>query len=304
MAHVLIVDDDRSFLETWTAALRHDGHSVDPAGSIASARGSISARVPEIAVVDWKLPDGSGLQVVRTIVRRHLHVATAVVTGFWADDAYSDLVRDARALGVAEIIRRGIDVDDVPDDVVRRLLAPKQRRYAAAVCGDEDARESTASELLHLLVPMLNARFHHVPRDMVADAVADAVVEWFTQRRAFGDALTPERDVYVAAKRNLQNLLRSDRRRLERETAAILGSQERPPHRRGLHPSLQDLIDVEPAAEIRRALFLWLKGDHGLDPWLTIPKFAGWRLSDVRREVKRAKDAFVMRAKRRRGTSE
>jgi ActR/RegA family two-component response regulator len=302
MAHVLLVDDNQSFLETWTFALRRDGHSVQGAGTLSSALAAISARVPDVAVVDWRLPDGEGLQVVRTFVRKRLRVTTALITGFWADEEYDDLAREARALGVAEIIRRGIDIDDGPDDVVRRLLAPSQARYSAAIEGSEDARESIASDLLSLLLPMLHRRFPRASSEIVLDAVVDAIVESLSkQAQRPGHILSPERRIYVAAQRNLLNLLRSERRRLEREAAV---ARDWPPvdvHDSSLHPLLETVIEREPDVDVQHALVEWLKGDHGLDPWLRVRRFVGWPVADVRREAKRIKDAFLIRAKRARG---
>ena len=66
-AHLLIVEDDETIAEFLVDNLRQDGHAVTTAASAADAVAALRRGVPEIALVDVSLPDGSGLDVVRMI---------------------------------------------------------------------------------------------------------------------------------------------------------------------------------------------------------------------------------------------
>ena len=66
-AHLLIVEDDETIAEFLVDNLRQDGHAVTTVASAADAVAVLRRGVPEIALVDVSLPDGSGLDVVRMI---------------------------------------------------------------------------------------------------------------------------------------------------------------------------------------------------------------------------------------------
>ena len=88
MPHALIVDDDadtRAALGALTAA---EGFTVDTAGDLREARGQIGRRRPDVVLVDLKLPDGTGLDLLEDrdgsaaleviLITGHASVDTAV----------------------------------------------------------------------------------------------------------------------------------------------------------------------------------------------------------------------------------
>ena len=66
-AHLLIVEDDETIAEFLVDNLRQDGHAVTPVATASEAVAVLRRGVPEIALVDVSLPDGSGLDIVRMI---------------------------------------------------------------------------------------------------------------------------------------------------------------------------------------------------------------------------------------------
>ena len=60
----LIVDDDPGFLLGLAELVRREGFAVATAGSLKQARGEIAANPPDILLVDLRLPDGSGLDLL------------------------------------------------------------------------------------------------------------------------------------------------------------------------------------------------------------------------------------------------
>jgi two-component system response regulator RegA len=79
---LLLVDDDETFRGRLARALAARGVEVataaDPAGAVAEAR---RAR-PDFAVVDLKMPGGSGLELVRELVALVPGVRVVVLTGY------------------------------------------------------------------------------------------------------------------------------------------------------------------------------------------------------------------------------
>jgi len=62
---ILIVEDHAETRRMVERALREAGHAPDGASDLASARGRLAAGGYVLAVVDWMLPDGSGLDLCR-----------------------------------------------------------------------------------------------------------------------------------------------------------------------------------------------------------------------------------------------
>lgn len=60
----LIVDDDPGFLLGLAELVRREGFAVASAGSLKQAREEIAASPPDILLVDLRLPDGSGLDLL------------------------------------------------------------------------------------------------------------------------------------------------------------------------------------------------------------------------------------------------
>src|SRR2546425_12842091 len=76
MADALLVDDDGSFQAALAELVRAEGFSVETAASLGEARTYLSEHMPDLALVDLKLPDGSGLELLR---ESDSQVATEIV---------------------------------------------------------------------------------------------------------------------------------------------------------------------------------------------------------------------------------
>ncbi len=66
---VLIVEDEKPIREMLAFALKRAGFEVDEAGDSRSARAALVDRRPDLVLVDWMLPDTSGLELTRAIKR-------------------------------------------------------------------------------------------------------------------------------------------------------------------------------------------------------------------------------------------
>ncbi|HKQ83005.1 MAG TPA: phosphate regulon transcriptional regulator PhoB [Steroidobacteraceae bacterium] len=66
---ILIVEDERPIREMIAFGLRRHGFEVREAVDVTSARASIADRRPDLVLVDWMLPDMSGLELTRALKR-------------------------------------------------------------------------------------------------------------------------------------------------------------------------------------------------------------------------------------------
>jgi DNA-binding response OmpR family regulator len=96
---ILIVDDDRSVIETFSRMLRFEGFDVQTAVNPETGLQLAAERPPDAIILDLRMPLLNGLQFLR-LLRAHPHLATtpvAIVTGdYFIDD---QVVAEIRALG-------------------------------------------------------------------------------------------------------------------------------------------------------------------------------------------------------------
>ena len=81
---ILLVDDDEAFLKRLAKAMERRGFSVEMAGSVAAGKAIATARPPAYAVVDLRLEDGNGLDVVEVLRERRPDSRIVVLTGYGA----------------------------------------------------------------------------------------------------------------------------------------------------------------------------------------------------------------------------
>ena len=79
---ILVVDDEADLAATVTRLLGRHGHRAIAVGSCDAAQAAIrSGETPALVVLDLRLPDGDGLEVVRAARARVPPIPTIVMTG-------------------------------------------------------------------------------------------------------------------------------------------------------------------------------------------------------------------------------
>jgi len=106
---LLIVDDDAPFRTRLGRAMEGRGFDVVLAESVAEAKTEISRAVPAFAVVDLRLDDGNGLDVVERIQDKRPDARVIVLTG------YGNITTAVAAVkrGAIDYLAKPADADDV-----------------------------------------------------------------------------------------------------------------------------------------------------------------------------------------------
>ncbi len=81
---MLLVDDDEAFVKRLARAMEKRGFEVETADSVATGRSTAAHRPPAYAVVDLRLGDGNGLDVVEVIRDKRADARIVVLTGYGA----------------------------------------------------------------------------------------------------------------------------------------------------------------------------------------------------------------------------
>ncbi|MGB0902841.1 ActR/PrrA/RegA family redox response regulator transcription factor [Halocynthiibacter sp.] len=106
---LLLVDDDEPFLRRLSRAMEKRGFEVEIAGSVAAGRAIATARPPAYAVVDLRLEDGNGLDVVEVLRERRPDARIIVLTGY---GAIATAVAAVKA-GATDYLSKPADANDV-----------------------------------------------------------------------------------------------------------------------------------------------------------------------------------------------
>ena len=66
---ILVVEDERAIRDMIAFGLRRSGYAVREAEDCRAAREALADRLPDLMLVDWMLPDMSGLELTRAVKR-------------------------------------------------------------------------------------------------------------------------------------------------------------------------------------------------------------------------------------------
>ncbi|MEO8684883.1 MAG: ActR/PrrA/RegA family redox response regulator transcription factor [Devosia sp.] len=112
---LLLVDDDDAFLQRLERAMQRRGFEVRIAAIVAAGLAAVAERPPAYAVVDLRLEDGNGLEVVEALHTKRADARAVVLTG------YGNIATAVTAvkLGAVDYLSKPADADDV----INALLA-------------------------------------------------------------------------------------------------------------------------------------------------------------------------------------
>jgi two-component system response regulator RegA len=116
---LLLVDDDEPFVKRLAKAMEKRGFIPETAESVAAGRAIALARPPAYAVVDLRLEDGNGLDVVEALRERRPDCRIVVLTGYGAIATAVAAVK----IGATDYLSKPADANDVTNALLSRTEA-------------------------------------------------------------------------------------------------------------------------------------------------------------------------------------
>ncbi|AQT41735.1 Signal transduction response regulator [Bartonella apihabitans] len=108
-ASLLLVDDDKPFLHRLARAMEARGFTVTTAESVQDGIANVRHSPPAYAVVDLKLGDGNGLDVIEEIRKIRPDTHMIVLTGYGNIASAVNAVK----LGAIDYLSKPADADDI-----------------------------------------------------------------------------------------------------------------------------------------------------------------------------------------------
>ncbi|WP_050764204.1 ActR/PrrA/RegA family redox response regulator transcription factor [Beijerinckia indica] len=106
---LLIVDDDKPFLTRLVRTMELRGFAVTAASSVAEGLAAIAQQAPAFAVIDMRLGDGNGLDVISELKTKRPDARGIILTG------YGNIVTAVTAvkLGAFDYLAKPADADEI-----------------------------------------------------------------------------------------------------------------------------------------------------------------------------------------------
>src|SRR5271157_2332204 len=106
---VLIVDDEKLIRWSVRRQLEEWGYAAIEAESGTGGLAQIRAESPDLILLDVRLPDLSGIEVLREIKQNNLSIPVIMITG----DPQLDDIKTAIKLGALDFIKKPLDFDEL-----------------------------------------------------------------------------------------------------------------------------------------------------------------------------------------------
>ncbi len=128
-SRVLVVDDEDLIRWSLTEELRGHGHEVLEAADLASARAAFEQHDPELVILDIRLPDGTGTELLQQIRAEDEDLPVVMITGHGTVATAVEVTR----MGATEYIPKPFDLEEMMLVVSRALGAGRRRRHLRAL---------------------------------------------------------------------------------------------------------------------------------------------------------------------------
>jgi two-component system, NtrC family, response regulator AtoC len=139
MERILIVDDDLSLCHFLTKALSHKGYEVVACHRGREALDVVRGREADLILLDNKLPDRNGLEILKEIKREHPKVSVIIMTAFGTTGTAIEAMR----LGAFDYILKPFELDEIFELVDKGLDANKLMKRAVAIPAFSEYKEDS-----------------------------------------------------------------------------------------------------------------------------------------------------------------
>jgi DNA-binding NtrC family response regulator len=134
--NILVVDDEKLIRWSLKERLTREGHAVTEAEDGKSAAAALDAELPDLVLLDMKLPDTDGLTILRSVTERAPQLPVIIITAYSTVDTAVEAMR----VGAYDYISKPFDMDELTITVKRALEASALRREVKERVREEKAR--------------------------------------------------------------------------------------------------------------------------------------------------------------------
>ncbi len=168
---LLLVDDDQILRQRMAQAFERRGYLVDQAQSVSEARTLLSSRSYPLAVIDLSLGDGSGLEVLSSVLEASKLARAVILTGYGTIATSVEAIQ----MGAVHYLTKPTHVDSIlvalqekeasePDSPTEvPSLSQVEWEHMQRVLNDCDGNITRAAKLLGMHRRSLQRKLQKVP---------------------------------------------------------------------------------------------------------------------------------------------
>ena len=139
---ILLVDDEKEFVETLSERIRMREHDSDVALNGEQALKKMDDDLPDVVVLDLKMPGMDGMEVLRRIRKAYPKVQVIMLTGHGSEKDEEE----ARKLGAFEYLQKPVEIDTLMKKVKKAYKSKFESSMMAAAFA-EAGEFDTAKEI-------------------------------------------------------------------------------------------------------------------------------------------------------------
>ena len=119
LSKIFVIDDDHAVLDALTMSLQAEGYSVEGFLDAQSVISAVHRRTPSAMLLDVKLPDQSGIEVLRRLRSENITVPIIMMTG------HGDvpMAVEAVKLGAFDFIEKPFSICSLIDQLKRSMVS-------------------------------------------------------------------------------------------------------------------------------------------------------------------------------------
>ena len=142
-AHALIVDDEADIRELLEITLGRMNVATHPAADLEQARAALAQRTFDLCITDMRLPDGSGIDLIREIQEQHPNTPVAMITAYGNAQAAVESLK----AGAFDFVSKPVDLE-----ILRKLVntALQLRPEAQAPTGPDSQLLGNSKQIQEL----------------------------------------------------------------------------------------------------------------------------------------------------------
>ena len=140
---VLMVDDEEDFVTTLSERMKMRDLDSDVALDGEQALQRVEDDIPDVMVLDLKMPGIDGLEVLRRVRKAYPQIPVVILTGHGSEKDEAE----ARRLGAFEYLQKPVDIEKLVR-VLRKAYKSKVEDTMAAAAFAEEGEFQTAREIV------------------------------------------------------------------------------------------------------------------------------------------------------------
>ncbi len=140
---VLMVDDEEDFVKTLSERMKMRDVDSDVALDGEQALQRVEDDIPDVMVLDLKMPGIDGLEVLRRVKKAYPQIPVIILTGHGSEKDEAE----ARRLGAFDYLQKPVDIEKLVK-ILRKAYKSKVEDTMAAAAFAEEGEFRTAKEIV------------------------------------------------------------------------------------------------------------------------------------------------------------